>query len=476
MNERRRRNEPDPKPLFSEAAERAIIGICLHDQTRFWESFGKLKGEHFTQPRLCRIWEAMVRCAEAGRNVNKNYIPLFIKNDAGDDTPLAIFLAVLYNDAPDASEADSYVETVVHLASKRALLDSLEKAKHEIMGMDVGVPAEHMKDVGIRQISSAFNGDTDDDMMDYHQWATRFSHKAAKALNDGEDAFTGLSPGLRSVEQVIGRLLPGKLYVLAGMSSSGKSAIARQIMEAAVLGAAKQRLGYGYVASLEMTGEEYAIRSLAEHVGIPADKMEQGGLNQGEVEVIMAAAAKMSRFPLIVDQRPRMTLETIRARALKVKNTRGLAIMALDHLLLIRGGRQDSLMDRVSEGTIEAKNLAKELGIPVIMLAQIDEKKLLDSTTKWPNTSMLFGGQTITQNADVVVFIHRPEVVLQKTEPPQTQGSGKEGEASPWEKWNSRMERVRGKAWIFNNKRRGGAGNLREEMLFHGPTMTFSDI
>lgn len=455
-----------------------MVGICLHDSAVFWQANGKLKQEHFTNPRLGRIWKAMLRCGETGNPINQRWIPLMIQGDAGEDTPLTVFLAALFNDAPPPSEAEIEVETVVHLANKRALVDSLEKAKHEILDMDVGVPAEHMKDVGIRVVSAAFNGDTDSDMMEYHQWGDRVFQKAAKNLQQGEQGSIGLNPGLRGIQEVIGRLLGGKLIVIAGMSSSGKSALARQMMESASQDAMAKKLGWGYVSSLEMTGEEYATRSIAEEMHIAASDIEQGSLNQSQVEALGNAVHRMKKFPLIIDSRPRQSIENIRARALKVKNTKGLSIMALDHLLLIKGGPKESLMDRVSEATIECKNMAKEFDIPILLLAQLDEKKIMESTFGFPNSTHLFGGQTIMQNADIVMFVHRPEVVLAKKEPAQNarnKGDDSKDEKSPWAKWDELMRASKGKAWIYNNKRRGGAGNTRTEMLFDGPTMVFSD-
>ena len=387
MNDRRRAQKQEATPLFDEKAERSIIGCCLHDSARFWEAHGRLKPEHFAIGRLGRIWEAMMRCAEASKPVNQNWIPMMIRGDKDEDTPLRVYLAVLFNDAPPPADAELYAEAVLHLANKRSLLESLDRAKQEILAQDVGVQAEVLKDIGIRHVSNAFSSGGDDDMMSYGDWGARVFARAQKSIESEESGF-GLSPGLRAVEETIGRFLPGKSYVLAGMSSSGKSALARQLMEAAALDAMRQKLGPGFVSSLEMTGEEYASRHLAEKLGIAADKMEQGDLNRGEVEAIGRQVARMKNFPLVVDSRVRQKLADIRARALKLRNTSGLSIMAVDHLLLIRpNGPADSMMDRVSEATIEGKNMAKEFGIPAIILAQVNEKKVLESSSKWPSTS-----------------------------------------------------------------------------------------
>jgi replicative DNA helicase len=456
--------------LFSEASERAVIGICLNDPAVFWQTFEKLKPIHFQTPRLARIWDAMCRMAEAKKPIRQHWIPMMIQNDSGETTPISVFVAVLMNDAPPPGEADAYVDTVLHLANKRALLESLDKARSEILRLDVGTPAESMKDIGIKEISNAFANDTDEDMMDYHQWGARVYANAKASVEKEEDGGYGLSTGLKAVEEVIGRLLPGKLIVLAGISSGGKSALARQIMESASADAAARGLGHGYMASLERSGMEYAARGISPQTGISADRIESGSANKGEVDAIRVAAANLRKFPIVIDSRPRLTLENIRARALKVKNTKGLSIMAIDHLLLIRAaGKNVSMFDLVSEATIECKNMAKEFGIPVILLSQLNESKILESPSGWPNSSHLFGGQTIVQNADNVFFVHRPEMIWAKKEPAQ---SDKEKHT----KWVEKMDYYKGRAWVYNNKRRSGAPNTKHELLFNGPTMTFGDI
>jgi replicative DNA helicase len=126
------------------------------------------------------------------------------------------------------------------------------------------------------------------------------------------------------------------------------------------------------------------------------------------------------------------------------------------------------MLDRVANATIDAKFLARELHIPVIMLAQLNEKAILERPSGMPNGSDLFGGQPINQNADVVAFVHRQEIVEMRREPPQ-------GDQEKHAKWSSRLANLRGRAVIFNDKRRGGARHAKGELLFDAPLMTFRD-
>lgn len=463
--------------MFSEQSERNVIGKCLIDERLFWETFGRLKPEHFAFARHGRIWDAMCRLADTRKPVNRSYVPLVIRGDAGEDTPISMFLAVLINDASDVQEVPIDVETVFSLASKRYLIDGLEKAKLAILGADVGVDVELMKDHAMRAIAASTSDDFDNYMKTYHQWGAELEAASFKDYESGEGGGIGFSPGLAAIERVMGRLLPGKVIVLAGMSSGGKSALARQINEAVAVQAQEKNLGYSHIASLEMSGQESAARHISEKLGIPAFKIEQGGLNPAELEALSNTVAKMKRLPIVLDSRPSMTIDDIRSRAMRTKQRRGLTMLTIDHILLMKAmQRNQSLGDRVFDSTMQAKNIAKELDVPVILLSQVDEKRVLESPSGFPNSTHLFGGQAIQQNTDLTVFIHRPEVVLSKNEPPETpRNKPKEGEDTPHQKWVKRMDKERGRAYVYNQKRRGGQGNVKEELRFDGPTMSFAD-
>jgi replicative DNA helicase len=449
------------------------VGEALQNPDFFWRCSGKLKATYFTTPRLARIWAAMEAAAEKGRPPTKTWVPMFIQNDKGEDDPLVFYLNLLVNDAnaDTGKESDAHAETVFNLAAKRSVLDALEQARIKIMKSDFGTPPEHLQDIGMKALATSVDADYDKDMRSYEDWGDDvFNEVSANVDRDEEDqGGIGLSCGLKAVEDVIGRLMGGKVYILAGMSGAGKSALARQITEAAMLDAQTKKLGGGYVASLEMTGKEYAIRSISQQMGIPADQIERGAIERAHVETLYGHAKALKRFNITVDSKPNMGVAEIKARMQKTKIQRGgLALAVWDHLLIMSGEKGEGLFDKVSSITIQAKNIAKEFNIPIIILAQLNEKKILESGSGWPNASHLFGGETITQNADVVAFIHRHELVLSKKEPAT--------ETEAHAKWVARRDGARGKGTFFNDKRRGGAGRVSRDLRFIGELMTFEDI
>lgn len=478
MSERRQKiKERDDSPLFSHKSESVVVGEALQNQEFFWGLNGRLKSSHFTVPRLARIWEAMIRAAEKGRPPTKTWVPAFIQNDSGEEHPLLFFLNLLINDAAEERDSlDIHAQTVMDLASTRAILDAMDHARNRIMKTEFGARPEHLQDMAMKMISGALDADADSNFRSYSEYGMEVWREVAASLDAGEDGGLGLPCGLRAVEEVWGRLLPGKLYMLAGVSGHGKSAIAEQIAEAAGQAAALRKMGIGYVASYEMTGKDYATRALAKEMGISSDLLERGAIDRAQVESLYARAKNLSRFNLYIDTKTDCTIDELGIRMNKARIQKGgLAFAVIDHLIIMAAEKGEGLYDKIARSTLGAKNLAKKLNIPIILLAQVDEAKLMLTASKWPNTNHLFGGSnTIKQNADSVAFIHRPEEILRKSEPPK----GAEGseQAKKHDAWVQRMDRARGKAHFFNDKRRSGAGGVSRELRWFGETTHFEDI
>ena len=469
----RRREEHIPQSDSAPQFERAIIAYTLTNADAFYDVSDKLQPHHFFIVRHARIWAAMQKCIAAGKKPERRMVRLYMPSaDSKDDTSFELFTGALMHELRMSTDQFDFavaVKTVVTLGDRRQIVRSMEESILKIRAMDPGAPTEDVVDEAVRSITVSTGREFDADMQTYGQFAEQVSRRISSVIDD-ETVGVGLHPGLKGVEEVMGPLIGGKVYVLAGMSSGGKSALAKSITEAAAKDAKRKGLGHVYIASLEMAGQEHAARSLADFLGIPAFKIERASVNRGEMDRIHTVGREyMASLPIIIDQRRRMSMETIRSRMQQVKFTRGLAMGVIDHVLLIRPSRdKDSLMDRVMEAVIEAKIMAGEFNIPILLLAQINEKNLLDRPSGWPIASDLFGGASLVQNADSVIFIHRPEQVLRKKEPAK-------GATEKHDQWMAQMEREKGRAWVFSDKSRGMEGGLKRELTFDGEFMRFTD-
>lgn len=474
MSDRRRYPEKAPQPTvaISEESERAIVGYVLANPNQFFEVSGRLEASHFNTPRLARIWDAMQRCSDKGKTPDRRQISVYIKNDGGEETPLSVYAGILIHEATKNAEGFdflAYVDTVIALAQKRALLAALDQARIQIAAADVATPVEDMVDEGVRAITSVARGGNDRYERTYGEWMGDLAQYVA-ANFDKEEGGEGLDPGLKAVTEVIGPLLPGKVYILAGMSGGGKSALVRQITNSAAIDGGRKGRGFAYIVSMEMKGREYAARGAAEFMGVPSYKIERTDVNRSEVEMLAGPVREMAnKVPLIIGEKRRLPLDEIRSRLAACKRTRGLSLAVIDHILLIKHGSKDSLADRAMESVIEAKAWAGEFDIPIIMLAQLTESKLMMMDNPWPNAGHLYGGGGVQMNADFTAFIHLPEIVTARQEPSVRSGT-------KHDEWRQKLESQRGKAFFFNDKARGAEGRVKREMIFDGPTMSFRDI
>jgi replicative DNA helicase len=460
-------------PLQDERSERAVVGACLAAPNLYWELQGKLHPKHFSVPELARIWVAMHDVGLEGRQISTDTVRMAYKGPPPRGVPLATFLIMLMGDAADSAGAHrDLADIIVQIAGRRALLAALEAAKAEVAAADFGTSVEQLQERILGRVTGAQNQGYDRNMKSLGEWAEDLANDIVQAYQQGEAGTVGFTSGLRAVDEVWGRLMPGKLYILAGMSGGGKSALARQLTESMAVQARDKGLGWGYVASLEMGGKEHALRTLSAELGFPSSSVEENSLADYEVERILARARELRSgfYPVNIDQTPRMKSTDVRNRMLRQKHQQGISFGVLDHILLIKASRdRDSLSDRVAEAVQEGKDLAKEFEMPMVMLSQIDEKKVNDRPSAMPIASDLFGSQMIKQMADAVGFIHRKEIILRSREP-------SEDDQTKHARWAAEMAKHRGMAIFFNDKRRGGQGGVSRTMKFDGPTVTFSDL
>lgn len=230
------------------------------------------------------------------------------------------------------------------------------------------------------------------------------------ALYERGDPITGLMTPWHDVNMGTHGLQDGELVILAGRPSMGKSLVAGQLAAfTAVRGDAT------VVFTLETTTTSFMGRTMACLADVPHDFIkapcdsEQPTDDENTYMARIAAASKLLvGAPLYVDETPGLTSAQICARAERLHRQKRLRLVVIDHLHIVsRPGRNNETYE-IGEDTRRFKALAKRLGCPVVLLAQLN-RKLEDRTNKRPVLSDLRASGDIEQDADVVIFVHRPD-------------------------------------------------------------------
>lgn len=212
-----------------------------------------------------------------------------------------------------------------------------------------------------------------------------------------------LSTGLTDLDKLIGFLRPKSMVVIAGRPGSGKTMLGLQIVNhVAIRGA-----GVSLIFSLEMDEKELTVRTIASQGGVDLRRMEEvKSLDEDEWQRIGTAGSKIEAAQLYLNDTPGMTMSAIRSDARRLQREKGLDILMIDYLGLVGAeGKNQSRTDAVAKISIALKNLAKELSVPVLVLAQLNRNPA-SRPGKKPQASDLRDSGQIEQDADAVILVH----------------------------------------------------------------------
>jgi replicative DNA helicase len=324
------------------------------------------------------------------------------------------------------------------------------------------------------------------------QGFVEFRGALTEAINMAERAFrrsggvSGLTTGLRDLDAKTGGLHPSDLVILGGRPGMGKSALAMKIAASAARAAlndaraidanAVPKAGVAFF-SLEMSAEQLATRLLAEESRVPGDRIRRGDIGQRDFDKFVQVSREIAALPLFIDDTPAVTLSAMRTRCRRLKRTKGLSLIVVDYLQLMRpsaGTRQENRVQEISQISQGLKALAKELAVPVLALAQLS-RQVESREDKRPQLADLRESGSIEQDADVVMFIYRDEYYLQQRAPKQLAFDNDEKFHGATEKWQRDMEQVHNRAELLIEKQRHGpTGKI--DLFFEGEFTRFADL
>lgn len=220
---------------------------------------------------------------------------------------------------------------------------------------------------------------------------------------DAGGAISGLSTGFVDLDKATTGLHPGNLVVLAGRPAMGKTTLGVNIAENVAIDG-----GTALVFSLEMPGDDLIERSMARAGGINTQTLREGRLTDVDWTRLTAALGKLNDIRLFVDDDPSTaSVPQIRRKALRIKRERGLSLVVIDYLQLMRGegGNRNEEIGGITRGL---KLLARELETPIILLSQLN-RSVEDRTDKRPMMSDLRESGAIEQDADVILMAYRDD-------------------------------------------------------------------
>jgi replicative DNA helicase len=224
-------------------------------------------------------------------------------------------------------------------------------------------------------------------------------------MHKNKGALTGLSTGFALLDQMTDGLHPSEMVVIAARPSMGKTAIAMNIAEHI---AVDQNKAVG-IFSLEMSSQQLVQRMLCSRAKVDLKKVRDGFMGNRDMKNLSRAADALSKSKIYIDDTAGLSVLELRAKARRLKDRHDLSLIVIDYLQLLRSmtrRAQDNRQIEIAEISAGIKALAKELSIPVIVLAQLNRESEKRSDGK-PRISDLRESGSIEQDADVVGLLYR---------------------------------------------------------------------
>jgi replicative DNA helicase len=229
--------------------------------------------------------------------------------------------------------------------------------------------------------------------------------------------------------------------------------------------------------SLEMSAEQLATRLLAEESRISGDRIRRGDIGQKDFDRFVQVSREISSMPFHIDDTPAITLSAMRTRCRRLKRTKGLSLIVVDYLQLMRpaaGSRPENRVQEISQITMGLKAIAKELDVPVLALSQLS-RSVESREDKRPMLSDLRESGSIEQDADVVMFVYREEYYEQSREPKRSASKSDDDFHTKMDEWKHNMENIHNRAELLIEKQRHGpTGKI--DLFFEGEFTRFADL
>jgi replicative DNA helicase len=232
-------------------------------------------------------------------------------------------------------------------------------------------------------------------------------------ISQRQEAVTGVPTGFRDLDNLTSGFHSSEFVVIAGRPSMGKTALSLNISHYVGI---KTDYSVGFF-SLEMAKEQVVIRLLCAEAQLDIKKVRTGFISERDIEKLKLGAEALSGARIFVDETPALTVMEMKAKARRLKMEENLDILFIDYMQLMRtGGRFENRNQEMSYISRSLKELSKEIQIPVVGISQLSRAPERGRKEPRPQLSDLRESGAIEQDADVVIFIYRPELYRPKDE------------------------------------------------------------
>jgi replicative DNA helicase len=399
----------DRTPPYSLEAETAVLGGMLIDREAVSRAIEHVNESMFYREANRRLYRAMVRLYERGGVIDVITVSEELKKTGEMDAAGGFdYLAALVDAVPTAAN----VEYHARIVRDKALLRRLVEQASQII-RDVYEQGEREVDEILDIAEARIFQVAESHKREGFVWIKEILWSAferIEKLQESAGGITGVPSGFPDLDRLTTGLQKGDLCIVAGRPSMGKTSWVMNVAANAAIGHAVPVALF----SLEMSSEQLVQRLLCAEGRIDAQKLRRGRLSPEEHQRLATAAGHLNTAPIWIDDSPGSNVLEIRAKSRRLQSElrsggKDLGLVVIDYLqLMSASSRSENRVQEVSEISRGLKALARELEVPVVALSQLSRGPE-QRTDKRPMLSDLRESGSIEQDADVVMFLYRPE-------------------------------------------------------------------
>ncbi len=397
-------------------AEQALLGAILIESDLLADFAVKLKPRDFYKASHRTIYAAMLRLFDSRQPIDYITVSEAIQNLKTDmlegkaselidvvDVPID-YLLELAERVPITTNAVHYAQQIRHRAILRDLIEVSREVNRECFEFN-GNLAEFLDGVEQR-IFDITQRDISNEMVTIRGVLKEIFHKLDE-FQDRAGKLTGIPSGFFDLDELTGGFQDGEMIVLAARPSMGKTSIALSILRYIGL---TEKMSCAFF-SCEMGRSQLVQNMLCGEARLNSMRLRSGHLDEFEYDKLVQAAGKLAEAPVYLDDTPSIGLRELRAKARRLKEKADIHIIFVDYLQLMGRppglGRNSSREQEIAIMSRGLKALARELKIPVVVLAQLNRDVEKRTGSHKPRMSDLRESGSIEQDADVIALLHR---------------------------------------------------------------------
>jgi len=382
-------------------AEKSVLGSILMDENAIIKVVESLKPEHFYKSAHTSIYECVINLYEKREPIDLITLPQELKNkklltEIGGIS----YLTELVNFVPTASNIEAYSKIIIDSALRRSLISA--SAKINQMAFEKS-EIDGLLDEAEQELYAVSQDRLHQDFVPISE-TLQITFERLDEMSKTKGALRGVPTGLKAVDKMLSGLQRENLIILAARPSVGKSSFAINCAQHAAT-IHKKAVG---LFSLEMGREQVVDRMISAQGDIDNWRITTGNLQEEDFERYGIAAGELAEAPIYIDDTPGIGILELRTKARRLQMDKKVDLIIVDYLQLIRGRYVESRTQEVSEISQALKNLARELKVPVLAVSQLSRAVEIRGGDKRPQLSDLRDSGSIEQDADVVMFLYRP--------------------------------------------------------------------